>query len=161
MNEILQRMRERLNALNEKISRAQKYAIGVVIVLLAATIGALVYLGTRVEYGVLYSELKQEDAGKIADRLRDEKVDFKLDRNGTTILVPVEKADELRLMIASEGGPVDANPGYKLFDKADIFGMPEEVIQVNKRRIMEGELAKSIESIEEVEIREKRRRNRM
>ena len=150
MNEILQRMRERLNALNEKISRAQKYAIGVVIVLLAATIGALVYLGTRVEYGVLYSELKQEDAGKIADRLRDEKVDFKLDRNGTTILVPVEKADELRLMIASEGGPVDANPGYKLFDKADIFGMPEEVIQVNKRRIMEGELAKSIESIEEV-----------
>jgi flagellar M-ring protein FliF len=149
MNEILQRMKERIAALGERLTTVQKIAIIVVSLLMFAVVGALAWYGTRVEMVPLYTELKQEDAGKIADRLKEEKVPFTVEKGGSTILVPADQADALRIMLAADG-PIDANPGYKLFDGADMFGMPEEVIQLNKRRALEGELAKTIEAIEEI-----------
>ena len=149
MNELLQRMRERLAQLNARLTAVQKVTIAVVMMLLIGAISTLTWLGTRTEYSALYTDLKQEDAGRIADKLKEEKIDFKVEKNGTTILVPSDKADELRIMLAADG-PIDANVGYRLLDRGDTFGMPEEILKVNRQRALEGELAKSIESLEEV-----------
>jgi flagellar M-ring protein FliF len=149
MNELLQRIRERLAQVNARLTTVQKVTIVVVALLLVGAISTLAWLGTRTEYAVLYSELKQDDAGRIADKLKEEKVDFKVDKGGSTILVPAERADELRIMLAADG-PIDANLGYRLLDRGDTFGMPEEILKVNRQRALEGELAKSIESLDEV-----------
>lgn len=149
MNELLQRIRERLAQVNARLSTVQKVTIVVVTLLLIGAISTLAWLGTRTEHTALYTDLKQEDAGRIADKLKEEKVDFKVEKNGTTILVPAERADELRIMLAADG-PIDGNLGYRLLDRGDTFGMPEEILKVNRQRALEGELAKSIESLEEV-----------
>jgi len=149
MNELLQRIRERLAQVNARLTAVQKVTIAIVAVLLIGAISTLAWLGTRTEYTVLYSDLKQEDAGRIADKLKEEKVDYKVEKNGTTILVPLERADDLRIMLAADG-PIDGNLGYRLLDRGDTFGMPEEILKVNRQRALEGELARSIESLEEV-----------
>jgi flagellar M-ring protein FliF len=149
MNELLQRIRERLAQVNARLTTVQKVTIVVVAILLTGAISTLAWLGTRTEYAVLYSDLKQDDAGRIADKLKEEKIDFKVEKNGTTILVPTERADELRIMLAADG-PIDGNLGYRLLDRGDTFGMPEEILKVNRQRALEGELARSIESLEEV-----------
>jgi flagellar M-ring protein FliF len=149
MNELLQRIRERLAQVNARLTAVQKVTIVVVAILLIGAISTLAWLGTRTEYAVLYSDLKQDDAGRIADKLKEEKVDYKVEKNGTTILVPSERADELRIMLAADG-PIDGNLGYRLLDRGDTFGMPEEILKVNRQRALEGELARSIESLEEV-----------
>ena len=149
MNELLQRIRERLAQANARLTTVQKITIGVVGLLLAGAIGTLAWMGTRTEYAVLYSDLKQDDAGRIVEKLKADKIEFMVEKSGTTIMVPAERADELRITLAADG-PIDGNLGYRLLDRGDTFGMPEEILKVNRQRALEGELAKSIESLEEV-----------
>lgn len=115
-----------------------------------AIIGALVYYGTATEYGVLFSDLKAEDAQKIVEKLKAANVPYSLTTNGTTILVPPEKITELRLQMAGEGIISGGHVGFDLFDKTN-FGATDFAQQVNFRRAIEGELGKTLEGMDEVE----------
>ena len=84
-------------------------------------------------------------------RLREGGTEFRLDENGTTILVPSAKVAEIRLQLASAGIPKSGRIGFELFDKTNM-GSSEFAEQVNYHRAMEGELERSIMSIGEVEI---------
>ena len=113
-------------------------------------IGALVYYGSQPEYGVLFSDLKAEDAQTIVEKLKATSVPYSLANNGTTIQVPHEKISELRLQIASAGVLSGGHVGFDLFDKTS-FGATDFAQQVNFRRAIEGELAKTLEGMDEVE----------
>lgn len=113
-------------------------------------IGAMVYYGSQPEYGVLFSDLKAEDAQTIVEKLKASGVPYSLANNGTTIQVPHEKISELRLQIASAGVLSGGHVGFDLFDKTT-FGATDFAQQVNYRRAIEGELAKTLEGMEEVE----------
>lgn len=115
-----------------------------------AIIGALVYYGTATEYGVLFSDLKAEDAQKIVEKLKAANVPYSLTTNGTTIMVPPNKITELRLQMAGEGIISGGHVGFDLFDKTN-FGATDFAQQVNFRRAIEGELAKTLEGMDEVE----------
>lgn len=113
-------------------------------------IGAMVYYGSQPEYGVLFSDLKAEDAQTIVDKLKASGVPYNIANNGTTIQVPHEKISELRLQVASAGVLSGGHVGFDLFDKTT-FGATDFAQQVNYRRAIEGELAKTLEGMEEVE----------
>lgn len=115
-----------------------------------AIIGALVYFGTATEYGVLFSDLKAEDAQKIVEKLKAANVPYSLVSNGTTIMVPPDKITELRLQMAGEGIISGGHVGFDLFDKTN-FGATDFAQQVNFRRAIEGELGKTLEGMDEVE----------
>ncbi|HQU83716.1 MAG TPA: flagellar basal-body MS-ring/collar protein FliF [Pyrinomonadaceae bacterium] len=115
-----------------------------------AIIGALVYYGTATEYGVLFSDLKAEDAQKIVEKLKAANVPYSLTTNGTTIMVPPNKITELRLQMAGEGMISGGHVGFDLFDKTN-FGATDFAQQVNFRRAIEGELSKTLEGMDEVE----------
>lgn len=115
-----------------------------------ALIGAMVYYASQPEYGVLFSDLKAEDAQNIVEKLKASNVPYSLANNGTTIQVPHEKISELRLQIASAGALSGGHVGFDLFDKTS-FGATDFAQQVNFRRAIEGELAKTLEGMEEVE----------
>lgn len=150
MNAVLQRIREQLGRLNERLSRSQKLAIGALGLLLIAAVGFLFWRLSRPEFRTLYTELTDAEAGTIVSKLQERKVPFRLLDGGTTIQVPAEQVGELRVMLAAEGGPTGTLAGYRLIDQSDMFGMPDEIIRLNKKRILEGELAQSIEALEEV-----------
>lgn len=113
-------------------------------------IGILVYYTSQSDYGVLFSDLKPTDAQSIIEKLKAANVPYSLTNGGTTISVPTEKVAELRLKMAADGVLSGGHVGFDLFDKTN-FGTTDFAQQVNYRRAIEGELAKTLEGMDEVE----------
>ncbi len=117
-------------------------------------ISFFVYLGVQMhstEYGVLYTDLELEDAKQIVARLESQNVKYKLVKNGTEVLVPVEDVNRMRvdtaeLALASKG----SNVGYEVFDNTDALGSTNFVQNVNLIRALEGELARTIRSVDNI-----------
>lgn len=126
------------------------------VVLMAAGLGCagavaiLVNWAVQPEMTLLYRDLDPDSAGKIVDKLRDEKVHFELRSGGTSIYVPVAKKDVMRLLLAGQGLPSGGNQGYRILDDEQI-GLSPERQRVNYYRAIEGELCKTIEAIEGVD----------
>lgn len=116
----------------------------------AALISALVYFGSQPNYGVLFDNLKPAVAQTIVEKLQTEGIPYKMTEGNSTVLVPQEKISELRLKMAGDGAISGGHVGFDLFDKTS-FGATDFAQQVNYRRAIEGELAKTLEGMDEVE----------
>jgi len=103
------------------------------------------------EMGILYSDLEPGDATKIVDRLKSTGIPVEINHHGMQILVPRNKIAELRMEFASDGLLTGGIVGYEMFDKADLLGTSSAVLDINHLRAIEGEIAKSIKSINTVQ----------
>lgn len=119
-----------------------------VIILSFAFMGGIIIWSERVDYQVLYSNLSPEDAGQVVSKLKEMKVLYRVE--GNVIYVPSSKVYELRLDMASQGIPQGGGVGYEIFDKTQI-GVTEFVQRLNYRRALQGELARTIKQLSEVE----------
>ncbi|KEZ78012.1 flagellar basal-body MS-ring/collar protein FliF [Salinisphaera hydrothermalis] len=118
----------------------------------AAAVAVLValLLWTRSpDYAVLYSGLSNRDGGEVTARLDQMQVPYKLSGGGSTIMVPRSRVDRIRLQMASDGLPKGGGVGFELMDN-EPFGISEFAEKVNYQRALEGELERSIETIDEV-----------
>lgn len=113
-------------------------------------IGAMVYYGSQPTYAVLFTDLKPTDAQTMVEKLKAQNVPYTLTNGSTTISVPQDRVPELRIQMASEGAISGGHVGFDLFDKTS-FGATDFAQQVNYRRAIEGELAKTLEAMDEVE----------
>ncbi len=121
----------------------------VVVGLIAGTV--MIFNFAKSQYYVpLYSNLAAEEAGKIVDKLNELKVAYEIGDGGKTVSVPSDQVYETRMKLASAGLPSPQNIGYALFDQTN-FGMTDFVQKLNFRRALEGELARTIGSLTEVE----------
>ena len=100
-------------------------------------------------FETLYVGLDASEAGQVVEKLKEDKIPYKLDNGGTTISIPRKDIYDVRLRMASEGIPRSGTMGYEIFDKTNL-GMTDFLQKVNFRRALEGELSKSICSIGEV-----------
>ncbi|MCX7965785.1 MAG: flagellar basal-body MS-ring/collar protein FliF [Syntrophorhabdaceae bacterium] len=101
-------------------------------------------------YQPLFSGLNMEDASMIVTKLKELKVPYKLGLGGTVIYVPKEKVNEIRLSLASQNAlPGNTGVGFELFDKTN-YGMTEFMQNVNYKRAIQGELARTINQMPEV-----------
>ena len=121
---------------------------GVFVAVVGLVAGSAYWINTP-SYTLLYSGLDAESAAAVITRLKDDKVPYVLDDGGTAVRVPVERVDELRLNMASEGLPTTGRIGFEVFDRT-AFGTTEFLEQVNFRRGLEGELARTISTIAEI-----------
>lgn len=120
----------------------------VLILVVVLSISGMVLLFSwvrKADYQVLYSNLSEDDAGRIVQELTDRKVPYELAPGGT-VLVPSGKVYELRLQLASQGLPQGAGVGFEIFDNTS-FTTSEFVQKLNYRRALEGELARTIRSL--------------
>lgn len=124
------------------------------VVLGVAAAAALVWgasaWATKVRYGVLFSNLAPEDAAPVVASLRTKQVPYRVGPGGSAVEVPAEKVDELRLELAGEGLPRSGGVGFEIFDKP-AFGLSDFVQNVNYRRALEREVARTIQSLDVVE----------
>ncbi len=133
----------------KKLTQIQKITIAGVVTLAAAGIIAII-VGTNTESkAVLFSDVDQKDAAVIVEKLKERKIEYELTKNGTTILVPQKAVYETRFALAADGLPQSSTVGYEIFDKTNL-GMSDFVQKLNYRRALEGELSRTINSIEEV-----------
>lgn len=123
----------------------------IILVVLMLTITSVVLLFSwmqKADYQVLYSNLSEEDAGLIVQKLNEMKIPYKATAGG--ISVPSDRVYELRLQLASHGLPQGGAVGFELFDKTN-FAMTDFVQKLNYRRALQGELTRTIRSLSEVE----------
>lgn len=122
--------------------------MGGVAAALLLSIGWLALRTPASEMGFLYTDLDPAGAKAISDKLSAQGVPFKISADGTSVMAPVEKLPELRMSMAGEqlGGKV----GYEVLDAEQPFGISSSRAKLNETRAIEGELAKSIESLERV-----------
>lgn len=106
--------------------------------------------GEKKEYAVLFSDLDQNEAAKIVENLKERKIEYELKDGGSTILVEKGTVYEQRLTLAKDGIPAQGGVGYEIFDKTNL-GMSEFVQKLNYRRALEGELSRTIGSMNEVQ----------
>ncbi|MEA3285993.1 MAG: flagellar basal-body MS-ring/collar protein FliF [Candidatus Marinimicrobia bacterium] len=126
-----------------RYSPAQRAVLAVVFVLLFSITISLVLWANRPEFVILYSDMDSKNASKILAELQGSKVRYEIEDNGATILVPKEKASELRLRFIEAGYVGQVVSGYELFDDQKL-GMTSFMQQLNMRRALEGELTKTI-----------------
>lgn len=132
----------------KNLTLVQKIVLfGVTFAVLAGLIYLVINTTNQTEFAVLFSQVEPTEAGKIVEKLKEQKVDYKLTDNGTTILVDKNKVYDTRVAIAAEGLPESGIVGYEIFDKTNL-GMSEFVQKVNFRRALEGELSKTISSLQ-------------
>jgi flagellar M-ring protein FliF len=129
---------------------AKRISVVVTAILSFVVIGAFVVMMNQKDYGILYSNLSTDDAGKIVARLQDKKIPYKLSPTGDSVLVPSENVAELRLDLASAGLPQGGAVGFEIFDEKN-FGVTDFVQQLNYQRALQGELARTINNLEAVE----------
>jgi len=115
-----------------------------------AVIAALWLWNRAPDYGVLYSNLSDRDGGAIIASLQQMNIPYKFTDGGAALLVAANKVPEARLRLASQGLPKGGTVGFELMDNQK-FGTSQFAEQVNYQRALEGELARSINSISAVE----------
>jgi flagellar M-ring protein FliF len=98
------------------------------------------------EYRVLFSNFSDRDGGAIVASLQQMNVPYQFAEGGGAILVPADKVHDARLKLASQGLPKGGNVGFELMENQKL-GVSQFLEQVNFQRALEGELAKSIQSV--------------
>ncbi|ERK17889.1 Flagellar M-ring protein FliF [Pantoea sp. AS-PWVM4] len=111
-----------------------------------AVVFALVLWAKAPDYRVLYSNLSDEDGGAIVTQLTQMNIPYQFAENGGALMVPADKVHELRLRLAQQGLPKGGSVGFELMDK-EKFGISQFSEQVNYQRALEGELARTIETL--------------
>jgi flagellar M-ring protein FliF len=98
---------------------------------------------------ILYSGLESRDAAAVTAKLDGMAVKYDV-RDGGTILVPADQVTKLRMALAQDNLPA-AGVGYEIFDKSDAFGTTAFVQNINHQRALEGELSRSMQTIEGIQ----------
>src|SRR5262245_35371347 len=111
---------------------------------------ALVHFMNQVDYQTLFAGLDPQEAQGLVQKLEELKVPYQLELDGRTIEVASDKIAEARIQLATQGLPESGRVGFEIFDRTN-FGLTNFQEQVNYQRALEGELARSIMTLAEVE----------
>ncbi len=119
-----------------------------IILMGAGSIFLFISWSQRIDYQVLYSNLSDEDSGLIIQKLKELRIPYRVTPSG--IMVPSDKVYSLRLELAAQGLPQGGGVGFEIFDKRD-FTMTDFIQRLNYQRALQGELSRTIKSLQEVE----------
>ncbi|MEI8031123.1 MAG: flagellar basal-body MS-ring/collar protein FliF [Comamonadaceae bacterium] len=127
----------------------QKIGVMVVLAAIVALLVAGWLWGQSPDYRVLYANLSDRDGGAIISSLQQMNVPFKFTEGGGALLVPANQVHEVRLRLAGQGLPKGGLVGFELMESQKL-GTSQFQEQVNYQRALEGELARSIQSLSAV-----------
>lgn len=99
---------------------------------------------------MLFSGLQPADAASVTERLDQAGIAYELREGGSAVYVAADDVDQARVRVASGGALGFGSVGYEIFDETDALGTTSFVQNVNARRAMEGELARSIDTLANV-----------
>ena len=115
-----------------------------------AVMGAVWMWGQQPDYRVLFSNFSDRDGGAIVAELEKMNIPYKYAEGGGAVLVPADRVHDARLKLAAQGLPKGGNVGFELMENQKL-GASQFQERVNFQRAMEGELARSIESVSAVQ----------
>ncbi|HUK60734.1 MAG TPA: flagellar basal-body MS-ring/collar protein FliF [Stellaceae bacterium] len=143
-----------MNGLLQTLRNLGIVRLAVLAAVAAASIGFFGFISSRIAtpgYGLLFGDLDPKDSGAIVQKLDAMNVPYQLKGDGSTIMVPVDQVTRVRMLIADDGLPHGGSVGYEIFDKSDAFGTSSFVENVNQVRALEGELSRTISSLDSIQ----------
>jgi flagellar M-ring protein FliF len=139
--------------LNPILAALQRFGIGRLAAILGIGAGvAAVLIALSMNLGqpkaLLYSNLDLKEAGTFTQSLDEAGVKYEVKGDGSTIMVPRDQVASTRLMLSSKGLPTAGSVGYEIFDTNNTLGQTDFVQQLNRQRALEGELGRTILSLD-------------
>ncbi|MDD9901810.1 MAG: flagellar basal-body MS-ring/collar protein FliF [Alphaproteobacteria bacterium] len=99
---------------------------------------------------LLYGDMSVSDSTEIAAKLDAANIPYALSENGTRVSVPQKDVGKARILLAQEGLPRSGSVGYEIFDEKQSFGTTSFQQNINQLRALEGELSRTIGTIDQV-----------
>jgi flagellar M-ring protein FliF len=142
-----------VNAILEQLSRFGVGRLAAILGLTAGAAAALVFFTMSMNsngQALLFSGLGPADAAAVSQRLDQAGISYELQEGGSAVYVSTDQVDEARMRVASGGALSFGSVGYEIFDETDALGTTSFVQNVNAKRALEGELARSINTLNTV-----------
>ncbi len=127
--------------------------LGVMGAIILGLLMFFVFISMRIttpEMKLLYTDLSSIDSGAVAAKLEESQIPYEISSDGSRILVPSDEVGRSRMLLADAGLPNGGSMGYELFDKQSGFGTTNFVQNINQVRALEGELARTIGSLNNI-----------
>jgi flagellar M-ring protein FliF len=152
---------QRIRDLEDIAQRLQEYwhgqsllgrllVFGLPLLLIVGAVAAIsMFVSAPPKPAALFRNLETSDAAAVVTELKKQKVDYTLENDGRDVMVPADQVYNLRLGLAGIGLP-RGNVGFELFDKTKM-GLTETGMKIDYQRALQGELAKTLESLGPVE----------
>lgn len=132
------------------LGKSKRIGLGVVLVLVITIVTALTFYTQKVEYATLFSNLEEADAGTIVNDIKAKGIDYKLEDNGTTILIDQAQVDTYRIELAVNDMLPKSNTGFEIFDETSMMATDEDR-KIMYQRAVTGELERSISTLDSIE----------
>ena len=135
----------------------QRFGTSRVITMAGIGLGLMTFFGyimvraNQTEMALLYNEIEAAEGGRVLEKLKTMGIPFEVKGDGTQIYAPVDDISRLRMELAQSGMPSGGGVGYEIFDKQDILGTTNALLGINQIRALEGELGKSIQTIQGIQ----------
>ncbi len=143
-----------MNGLLNTLRNLGLVRLGALVLVAALSVGFFGFITQRISQpgmALLYGALDAKDSGELVAKLEAMNIPYQLKGDGSSISVPIDQVARLRMLLATDGLPHGGTVGYEIFDKSDAFGTSSFVENVNQVRALEGELSRTISSINLVE----------
>jgi flagellar M-ring protein FliF len=128
----------------------RKIALGAITALSIGLFAFLIIQARVADYQLLYANLSESDAGSVVNWLKTQNIPYQFKNGGKNIWIGADKIYDTRLDLAANGLPSGGDVGFEIFDKQS-FALTDYVQKVNHTRALQGELARTITSLEPVE----------
>ncbi|MCC5802767.1 flagellar basal-body MS-ring/collar protein FliF [Rossellomorea vietnamensis] len=155
MNESFKKYTEQIKTYWTSRTKKQKISMGAIFLITLILIGAVSYFSTRTTLEPLYSNLSPSETGTIKENLDGRGIPSEITDSGSTIMVPKEQVDTLKVELAAEGIPNSGSIDYSFFSQNAGFGMTDNEFNVMKLDAMQTELAnlmKGIDGIQDAKV---------
>ena len=144
--ESTENLSDRLRSALARLTNQQKILLMIAVAaIIALAVASSTWL-KQADYRVLFSNISERDGGAIIASLEQMNVPYRFSESGSAILVPSANVHEARLRLATQGLPKGGGVGFELMENQK-FGISQFAEQVNYQRGLEGELARTIQSV--------------
>lgn len=150
MGKALQQLSQQLVEVWKHLGISQRVSVLVTAVGVIAGLTVLILWASRPDYGLLYGKLDDAEAARVVSALQDAKVPYTVGAGGHSVFVPNDKIYAMRMQLASKGIPRSDGVGFEIFDKPN-FGISDFVQRANYLRALQGELARTIGQLDQID----------
>lgn len=142
-----------VNSLLDTLKKLGPARLGVLGAVLLGLLMFFIFISMRVtgpEMKMLYTDLTTEASSSVAAKLEELQIRYQISTDGARVMVPKDDVGRARMLLAQEGLPNGGSLGYEIFDKQSSFGTTNFVQNINQVRALEGELARTISSLDPI-----------
>lgn len=148
---LLEKARQWLAVIMAKLDGKKRIALFAGAAIVATAIISAVILGGNYGYVALYGSQQNIPVSQVISVLDESKIDYRIDPQSGQILVAEDALSQVRMTLAAKGVQAISPDGYKLMDKDEVLGASQFVQNIRYKRSLEGEMAKSIMSLDSVD----------